>query len=510
METRYKEPSLEQIKRAIAELAIHSHSNRRDTIKELERFAKRASDPKILLGAVIYFREQISLEYLLRSPSNSHLYNELTENVLVISPENFLSEKEKLIYLKFYFDFQRLQLREDATKVRALSEKIQPIADHILKNTGDLKTSLTKKPARESLHTEIKRIPKLYQDVCKLRYWNNNLNHQKIMLLIKFLSTSEADRILLKLSRCRHITDDAFQQYKYTVYFGTLLYTLLFIEKEYEGSLLKANNSDLYKYCRTALNIDSVSDVPAIIQINLFADFRRFLREVTSDPAALDMLTHYAIKEASLFSKVTHFDRNKMEYFSDAKSFLETHAESIESLMESKSFLSTCASSAVNYIILTSVGLGCFELSSFGYDLGIGKGLIVDLGSKLGAFLIKGPWGAYIGEVVATKYEKDTIVSILTSALVFSFKYIREWIGSEKISALDDMESADKFRAELKDELDSKKHSEEEASRLLAWYSAVTTLPSTKISPEIKERVKRAVFGPPEEVKHETTLRLRV
>lgn len=496
METRYKEPSEEQIKRAFADLDI----------PELKNLVSKVSDPKILLGGAVFFLKKIELSYRLRSPTQDPNYNVLREKILGITPENPMHEKEQLVYLHHYHEYQKSQ---DAKKVPELDKDIQPVTDSILSRTPDLKTALTKRPCLQSLEHKVTQLPQIYEQQCQARLssylWTNDINHQKAMLVIKFLSTYEADKILSKLSHSKDKAELEFKQYQYTVYTGALLAPAMKIERDYEMTPLDTARSDLFKLCSRALNLNQTNELPALTQLNCLFDYRRFLREVIADKEALAVLKNFRVKDADVLSKIYHLDRRRIDRFEDAQDYLINLVKSLDELIESPAFIWKCARQAVDYAVLGVAGVACLELSLAGYSMGFGRGVIVKLAGKLGELFIKGPWGAFVGGTIGAKYEKGAIVGGSTAALSFAFTYLWTWATGKNLSKLDSCNTADEFRAELKDEIGLQRDGEKEAQnmvRQMEWYRAVTQLPSSTLTTEVRERVSYAVLGPPDAKEH--------
>lgn len=504
--SRYKEPEFKALQKSVQALDQKTFSERADTIKELQNLTSAVEDSKILLGSFIFHSEKIYRQYLILSPrggffnAGSRLYQELIL-LLQDTPETPLLDQQKLTYLLHYYEYKKTRrLKTELKDTCTLDDEFKPIVDSILNRIPDLKSTITKKPSLDFIQSEMAEILKQYENQCKKRYFNPNEVHKKLSLFITFLLTPTAEKVFLSLSQAKNKEDSLFRQLKYTVFYGALLYTMLCIEKKYEGTsalLSCPSDSDLYRFCREGLGgISDSRDVPDIIKLNCFTDLKRFIVISVSTPSIIKELNNFVVypgRVLGIFSPT---------YFIDAKDFLESRANYIEELMKSESFICNCAKSAVAYGLLVATGASCFEIAAAGYSMGVGNGILVTIGSKLGSLFINGPLGPYIGAQIAAKYEKDAVVSALAGALIFTMNYFRDWMNGKK-SSLDDFAASNQFRAELKEEVASSLvYCTEEARRLekqIILYRAITKLPSTKISGDIKKRVDKAILKPAEE-----------
>jgi hypothetical protein len=551
----YKEPSAEALCKAINELKSDDSSHLA-IIAELKQFAKEVTGEqanKILVGAVIFALEKIYLSYRVFSPAKDELYKQLLKNVLGLEADKSIDPKQKLVYLHYYYDHQKKAIAREAKdlpkpsepvfvkadhplevkkevasaddeffdisltqsvqidplakqfaltveqvslqagkrdKLADLNKAIGPVNDHIINQIPELQLLLRKRPQIDGLIEQARGIPIAFEQtyVGADNLWNLTapcLLHKQFSLLIQLINDPKTNNLFFFLSDTKDPDDPKFKAFKYTVLYGALFYFVETMEKGYNY------NTVLGGICLNVLNIDSTRDVPALIKFNILADFRKFLLcAQLSDFAPQFLQTKPEFADGVILSAEKPGE------------FLKYHANQIDALLKEKSFLERCARNAGHYLFLTAAGYAIFEISVLGYGFGIGRGAFIHIGGVLGELFIRGPWGGIIGRNYGEKHEKDTVVSSLASTIAEGSKKLYNLIrGNKNTSRFDNLDAATQYRNKLEEELspDEFQAIAEELIEDLAFFHALTILPSAKVPEEVRERVRESIVKPLEE-----------
>lgn len=275
-------PSLDQLQKlAIQLIELYKGDNEKrkkflDFYKRLTEATKFDSDhkkiSKILMGALVYELEYIKqVEYRGRSPEkNKSLIGKLTgkgsslytsiKELLGISPENYLNDDQRLIYLNKFYWYMKKNMKEDTEFLKNIKARLANVKEREMKRIGVLAEGT---PALNVLQKNIANLSQEYEEAATFR-WYRNPKRFKSLKFIDFINQT-CDELYHEGSFGKNANsfpvDFAYLQ-SCNVRVGAILFVLLSINDEYKSyKFLSPERSKLFKECLTAINVKSLQKI---------------------------------------------------------------------------------------------------------------------------------------------------------------------------------------------------------------------------------------------------------
>lgn len=283
-------PSLERLQEIASELIdLYKGDNAKrkaflDLYRRIVDATKFDTDVKkvsqILMGALVYELEFIKeVEYSGRSPEkNKSLIGKLTgkgsslytsiKQVLNITPENYLNDDQRLIYLNKFYWYVKNNMSENTDLTKNIKERLKRVKEREMKRIGILAEGM---PALNVLQKNIAKLFQEYEEAASFR-WYRNAKRFKSLKLIDFINKT-ADELYHSANLHKELgtlpKDFAYLQ-SCNARAGAILFVLLSIDAEYKSyKFLSPERSKLFKECLTALNVKSLRKISREKRIEL-------------------------------------------------------------------------------------------------------------------------------------------------------------------------------------------------------------------------------------------------
>lgn len=484
----YTPPAMTELKDAITGLRKNYKNNNSERVARIslleqllagvEASADLSETQKrdLLIGGMVLIQEDIASEYKFRSPENSTLYVYL-KNALKLSAENKIADDERFLYFSELFLFQRtspLQLNYSGLKWKSSSELLRFLeadlkyfrSKHENARIAALKTS---QPTLEAIEAEIKKLCAEYLDNSQNRMFGRSEERMKMIQFINFIrETFDANMPAEQLK-----TNQQLYLKSFYLRLGLMIFTVISIDDEYgytspDGNwyLGKYNGSDLFRLCKSALNITDLKDLKCEQKMAWLTALLGYVDEVSKQQ---DLRFPAGYQER--VAKLRHYCTHKNEIHNQP-GWLRWGAEAVAR---------NGASYAAGAVITTTVIPATASA--------VGLGTVTALGIATGpvGWLVLGA-----STLLASQLMRTAGATATGWALAYMIDRIGDMTGNatrRAIRAIDPSRPHQSYKLEDQPELTA-----EQKAFIERWINAVLELPDSVVSADEKKQI-RFVLG---------------
>lgn len=389
-------------------LAVKSHQE-----KDIKKACQK------LMGALVFELEFIKeVEYSGRSPEkNKSLIGRLTgtgsslytiiKELLGITPDNFLNDDQRLIYLNKFYWHVKEKYPHDHELIKNVEERLKVVKEREMDRISVLAQGI---PALNILKKNLAKLFDDYDKAASFRYYRNAKRFQSLNFIDIISQTADQ---LYHTDAIKNDVDNLTKDYAYLLSTnaraGAVLFVLLTIDKEYKGyEYLTRERGILFEKCLKVLGLKSLKNLSADKRIELLRALSLHINILKMNRPSYDTLSQQWLK----------IGIDMETYLTDIEKFINEQ----EILKNEASWSKTIANYLVRY------GLG-FAAAQYAADIVLPAISTTVIGG------MTGPVGMAIylagGTLVATQLGRLVNDEVITPGSAKLFAWTLDKVGSK-------------------------------------------------------------------------------